>query len=257
MKPQVSVIMPCLNGSAYLAQAVESVLAQTLPGWELLIIDDGSDDGSAQLAAKYAARDARIVALATAGRCGAAAARNLGLNAARGRFVAFLDCDDWWSPNKLAVQLKAMQAAQAAFCASAYVVCDAQGRPRRTQHARAPLTTQRCLTKQAVIGCLTVLVDTLRLGPFQFPTRLRKVEDFALWIQLLRRCESAGLAAIAVAQPLAFYRVHDAGQSRSKLRHALAHWPAYTQELRLSWPQAARCLACYVVNGVRDRWRAG
>jgi teichuronic acid biosynthesis glycosyltransferase TuaG len=256
MKPLVSVIMPCLNGRAFLAQAIESVRAQTLADWELLIIDDGSADGSQGLAAEYAARDARIVPLATAGRCGAAAARNLGLRAARGRFVAFLDCDDWWSPAKLRTQLDAMLAAHAAFCAGTYVVCDAGGRPIRTQRAHPPLTPARCLTKQAVIGCLTVIVDTEALGAIQFSTRLRKVEDFALWIQLLRRCERAGLAAIAVAEPLAFYRVHGAGQSSSKVRHALAHWPAYTQELSLSWPRAAYCFACYAINTVRDRLRA-
>ena len=102
---------------------------------------------------------------------------------------------------------------------------------------------------------MTVVVDTEALGAIQFSTRLRKVEDFALWIQLLRRCERDGLAAIAIAEPLAFYRVHGGGQSRSKVRHALAHWPAYTQELSLSWPQAAYYFACYAVNGVRDRLR--
>ena len=256
MKPQVSVITPCLNGSAYLAQAIESVRAQTLTDWELLVVDDGSGDDSQGIVNEYAARDERIVPLATIGRCGAAAARNLALRAARGRFVAFLDCDDWWDPAKLRTQLDAMQAANAAFCAGPYVVCDAKGRPIRTQRVHPPLTSARCLTKRAVIGCLTVVVDTEALGAIQFSTRLRKVEDFALWIQLLRRCESAGLAAIAVAEPLAFYRVHGGGQSRSKVRHALAHWPAYTQELSLSWPRAAYCFACYAFNGARDRLRA-
>lgn len=256
MKPQVSVITPCLNGSAYLAQAIESVRAQTLTDWELLVVDDGSSDGSQRMAAEYAAGDERIVPLVTSGHCGAAAARNLGLRAARGRFVAFLDCDDWWHPAKLGTQVDAMRAAHAAFCAGPYTVCDAQGHPIRTQRVHPPLTPARCLAKQAVIGCLTVVVDTEALGAIQFSTRLRKVEDFALWIQLLRRCERDGLAAIAIAEPLAFYRVHGGGQSRSKVRHALAHWPAYTQELSLSWPQAAYYFACYAVNGVRDRLRA-
>jgi teichuronic acid biosynthesis glycosyltransferase TuaG len=253
MKPLVTVITACLNGGAFLAQAIDSVRAQTFADWELLIVDDGSTDGSDRIAAEYAARDARIVLLATSGRTGAAAARNVGLRAARGRFVAFLDCDDWWSPNKLEAQLLAMSASGAAFCATPYVVCDAAGRELRTQRVRPPLTSRRCLTKQAVIGCLTVMIDVEAVGAVEFATKLRKVEDFALWVRLLRRCEAGNLPAVATSEPLAFYRVHGAGQSRSKLRHALAHWPAYTRELSLSWPQAAYCFACYVVNGLRDR----
>jgi glycosyltransferase involved in cell wall biosynthesis len=105
---EVSVIMICRDGQAYLAEAVESVLAQTVPGWELLIVDDGSRDGSLGIAGEYAkAEGARVRLLSSpAGRSvGMSAARNSGLRHASAEYVALLDCDDTWLPDRLEVQL--------------------------------------------------------------------------------------------------------------------------------------------------------
>lgn len=107
MITRVSIITPYRNAAEFLAEAIESVMAQTVGCWELLLIDDRSSDGSAAIARDYAARDPRIRMLATAGsdRTGAAAARNVGLAAARGEFVAFLDADDLLLPGKLEQEL--------------------------------------------------------------------------------------------------------------------------------------------------------
>ncbi len=102
MKPDVSIIMPCYNAAPWLGQSIESVLRQSFPAWELLIIDDGSTDGSRALAARHAARDPRIRLLDNAGRKGAGDARNTGLARARGEAVAFLDSDDVYFPGALA-----------------------------------------------------------------------------------------------------------------------------------------------------------
>jgi glycosyltransferase involved in cell wall biosynthesis len=118
---KVSVIMICRDGQAYLAEAVESVLAQTVSDWELLIVDDGSQDGSIDVASEYVrAESARIRSLSRAdGRSvGMSAARNAGLRQASAEYVALLDCDDTWLPEKLEVQL-----ALAERHADAEVVC--------------------------------------------------------------------------------------------------------------------------------------
>jgi len=106
--PKVSVVMICRDGQAYLAEAIQSVLAQTVPDWELLIVDDGSRDGSRDIAREYAkAEGARVRSLpSAAGRSvGMSAARNAGLRQASAEYVALLDCDDTWLPEKLEVQL--------------------------------------------------------------------------------------------------------------------------------------------------------
>ena len=102
--PEISVIIPVLNMRRFLADAVESVYAQTLPDWELILADDGSDDGSAELELDYASRDPariRVLAAQDSDIHGASATRNRGLKIARGEFIAFLDADDIWLPEKL------------------------------------------------------------------------------------------------------------------------------------------------------------
>lgn len=112
MAPRVSVVMPFLNAATYLAEAIESVIAQTYRDWELLLVDDGSTDASAVIAQNYVERDsARIVLIPPdPERRGAAAARNRGIAAARGSLVAFLDADDLYMPGKIAHDLAALDA---------------------------------------------------------------------------------------------------------------------------------------------------
>jgi len=257
MKPIVSVVMPCLNGLPYLRQAIESVQSQTHREWELIIIDDGSTDGSPQAVEAAAREDGRIVQLATSGRTGAARTRNVGLSRATGRYVAFLDCDDWWHREKLARQLDRLERENATFCCSPYFVCDKAGSPLRLQQVRRPLTIDRVIRKQVVIGCLTVVVDRDALGEFRFNEDLPLVEDFLLWCELLTRSAQKGRPVASTVEPLAYYRVHAGGQSARKLRHARAHWHVLKHELHLSAPVAAFCFASYVINGLLDRARTG
>ncbi|MEO5558592.1 MAG: glycosyltransferase family 2 protein, partial [Dokdonella sp.] len=101
----VSVVMPVYNAAATLRKSIDSVLGQSHAAVELLAVDDGSRDASAQILDEYAARDPRVRALRMPVNGGVAAARNLALDAAQGRYIAFLDSDDWWHPDKLARQI--------------------------------------------------------------------------------------------------------------------------------------------------------
>ena len=112
-RPLVSAIIVVLDGETYLAEAIDSILAQTLRDWELLIVDDGSTDGTAAIARGYCARQPeriRLLAHLDGANLGIAASRNLGIAAARGRYVAFLDADDVWLPEKLAEQVAILEA---------------------------------------------------------------------------------------------------------------------------------------------------
>jgi len=112
-EPSVSAVIIVYNGAAFLAEAIESVLAQTLDDWELLIADDGSRDASLEIASAYAARHPgriRCLRHPDFGNHGMSATRNLGIAAARGRYIAFLDCDDVWLPRKLEEQVAVMDA---------------------------------------------------------------------------------------------------------------------------------------------------
>ena len=127
--PLVTVVTPVWNAAATLAEAVASVGAQTLPSWELILVDDASTDGSREIARRLAAEEPRIRLIERAENGGAAAARNDAIRAARGRLVAFLDADDRWHPEKLARQAAFMAARGHPLVYSAYRRIAADGRP--------------------------------------------------------------------------------------------------------------------------------
>ena len=121
MDELVSVIMPSFNTGEYIAASVESVLAQTYPNWELLIVDDCSTDNTTEVIGRY--QDPRIILLKNKTNSGAALSRNYALREAKGRWIAFLDSDDTWEPNKLEKQLRFMQENGYAFTFTDYRIC--------------------------------------------------------------------------------------------------------------------------------------
>jgi teichuronic acid biosynthesis glycosyltransferase TuaG len=250
--PVVTVITPCLNGIRFLPDMVASLKRQSLAEWELIYVDDGSTDGSLKYMETVAADDPRVRIFRTSGRQGASTARNLGISEARARFVAFLDSDDWWLPEKLELQVEQMVRERAAFSCTGYWVCHEDGSIIRAQKVFGPVTSRRHLRKQAVIGCLTVMYESAALRSKRFRTHLAGAEDYVLWYEMLDEVERRGLTTTFLPQPLACYRVHDAGKSRNKL-HARSHWTVYRKALGLSRLKAASCFASYVVNALYDR----
>ena len=183
--PLVTVVTPVWNAAATLAEAVASVGAQTLPDWELILVDDASTDGSREIARGLAAEEPRIRLIERATNGGAAAARNDAIRAARGRLIAFLDADDRWHPEKLARQAAFMAAGGHALVFSAYRRIAADGRPLGV--VRPPLRVSRAeLLKGNVIGCLTAVYDTAVFGRVEMPP-LRRRQDYGLWLGLLRQ----------------------------------------------------------------------
>ena len=161
--PLFTVVTPVWNAAATLGEAAASVAAQSLPDWEQILVDDGSTDGSRALAAALAAADPRRRLLAWDDNRGAAEARNAAIRAARGRYIAFLDADDRWHPEKLARQLAQHGATGAGLVFSAYRRIGADGRALGTV-AVPPRVDRAGLLRGNVIGCLTAVYDTARFG---------------------------------------------------------------------------------------------
>jgi teichuronic acid biosynthesis glycosyltransferase TuaG len=244
--PAVSVIVPVWNAARTLEATVASVRAQSEPDWEMWLIDDGSTDASLALARQLAAGDARIAVLSLGQNQGAAAARNAGIRAARGRFIAFLDADDLWRPEKLALQLAAMRAGHA-FVFSAYRRMDAEGRPLGTVPALAEVDYARALRGNA-IGCLTAIYDSAHFGKVEMPD-IRRRQDYGLWLTLLRR----GGVAHGLPQVLADYRLGAGSLSSNKLVAARATWRVYRQVEQLPLPRASYYFLCYATGSVLRR----
>jgi teichuronic acid biosynthesis glycosyltransferase TuaG len=245
--PAVSVITPVWNGAACLAEAVASVRAQTYPDWEMLIVDDGSTDGSRALAERLAALEPRIRVLGWDGRRGAAAARNAGMHAAGGRYIAFLDADDRWRPAKLAVQIGYMQAVGAPFTFAALERIDAVGRPLGRVSVPARVDYARLL-RGNVIPCQTAAFDRAHYGPVEMPPLPRR-QDYGLWLTLLAR----GGEAHGIQQVLADWRMRPGSLSANKLRAAGGTWRVYREVAGLGRGRAAWYLGQNLARGVVKR----
>jgi teichuronic acid biosynthesis glycosyltransferase TuaG len=239
----VSIIMPVHNGAQFVAEAIASVRAQTRGDWELLVVDDCSSDETALIAGQHAAQDARVRMLRTAANVGSSAARNLGLAHRGGRYVAFLDADDLWLPEKLEKQLEFMWRCNASFSFTAYRKFGPDG-AGGVIHARDS-TSWRDMLKGNRVGCSTVVLDTHAHPRIAFPIGLGRQEDYALWLSLLR----PGAVARGLDEPLAMYRIHASSKSARKLPSILAQWRVYRDYERLPRLLAAWYLGHYAVRG--------
>jgi glycosyltransferase involved in cell wall biosynthesis len=246
--------MPCHNGAKYLREAVESVKQQSHQDWELLIVDNNSKDGSLTLIQALASEDSRIVVL----RCsapGAAKARNTGIEKSRGRYIAFLDCDDVWLPAKLERQIQAMQSCDAVFCWSSYRVITAVGQPIRDQLADQEIEYESFMTKRSVIGCLTVIYDSERLGKLFMPN-IRMRQDYALWARIIRLAKEKHFPLFGIRDVLAYYRVHDAAMTQNKFKAAFYQWCLYRDVEQLPVFTSLRYFWHYLFRAVIDRSKA-
>lgn len=232
--------MPAWNAAATLAAAVDSVRAQGLGDWELLIADDESTDATLAVARTLAAADGRIRVLAApAGHTGAAGARNRALAAARGRYIAFLDADDLWHPEKLERQIAFMARTGAALSYTGYLRRKA-GRPDRRVRVPAAVGYDELL-RGNVIGCLTAVYDSARCGRTPMPPIARR-HDYALWLDILRRTGPAQ----GIDLPLAVHAVSGRSLSANKLAATVDTWRMYRNIVGLSRGQALGCLAAHL-----------
>ena len=241
----VSVIMACHNGEKYLRQAVDSVLAQTNRDWELLIIDDASTDGSVTIAEEYSVRDSRIKLLHTERSTGKpATTRNVGIEAASGRFIAFLDCDDQWLPGKLEHQLPLFEQQNCAVVFSFYKKMDSAGNVRSAV-VTSPATVEfDQLLDGNCIGNLTGIYDTAKVGKV-YQKEIHH-EDYLMWLMVLQK----GFIARNTGTVEAYYRESDTSVSGSKLQALGWTWAIYRRELGLSLLSSAVHFVRYGVRGL-------
>ena len=222
----ISIIMPCYNMEHYLYKSVSSVLQQSYPCWELLIIDDGSCDSSPSIR-QLAKQDARIKPIFLEQNSGIANARNAGIRSAQGTFIAFLDSDDLWKPTKLEKQLAFMQTYGIDFSYCSFVRVREDGTYIDTKKAPRQLNYQELLKKNH-IGCLTVMLNRSHLPQMEMPQI--KHEDYATWLFLLREYH---LTAYGIQEPLASYVVRNGSVSRNKFRSLLWIYQIYTRQEKL------------------------
>lgn len=221
----VSIIVPVYNVQKYIVETMDCVRRQSYRNWELLLVNDCSTDGTAQVIEEYLERvkDDRIRLISLPVNSGAASARNTGLAESKGRYVAYLDADDLWEPEKLERQMAFMEEKQAAFSFTGYEFADEQGKGLG-KIVRVPATLNyRQALKNTTIFTTTVMFDSERIPKDLLEMPLVKSEDTALWWKVLRN----GYVAYGLDENLVKYRRAGKSLSSNKLEAIRRIWNLY------------------------------
>ena len=247
-QPLVSVIMPCYNMEKYIAATIESVQRQTYPHWELLIVDDTSTDRTADMVRSHQIQDDRIHFVVKPKHSGIADTRNQCISMAKGRFLAFLDADDLWHPEKLEQQLQFMTERKIGFSYSSYDCVDEEGKPLEKRVNSAGNLDYDAYLHNTIIGCSTVMIDTTIIGNVFVP-HFRTSEDTATWLNILKK----GFLAYAIEQPLTSYRIRQHSASSNKLKASSDLWRVYRQNEKLPLFKAIACFSSYAFHAIKKR----
>lgn len=239
----VSIITPMYNAQDFVEQAITSVLEQTYKNWEMIIIDDASTDECVEIVRKYAEVDSRIRLIQNLTNAGVAETRNVGIKNARGRYIAFLDCDDIWMDDKIEKQLSAMNRTGTSFCYGMCEVIDYSGKSVKGIRSVPKYIDYKKLLKGNAIPCLTVLVDRNVVDVIEMPDI--EHEDYACWLTIFSKYD---IVAYGVQSVLARYRIGQKTVSSNKLRAALWTWNIYSKYLKMP---LYKCIYYYVWYAVR------
>lgn len=206
MNELVSIIMPSYNTAAYIADSIRSVQAQTYENWELIIVDDCSTDDTDAVVASFS--DNRIRYLKNPVNSGAAVSRNYALREAKGKWIAFLDSDDLWEPEKLEKQIRFMREHGYAFSYTNYNEIDEDSRANGRTVTGPKRITRTGMYNFCWPGCLTVMYDAHKVGLIQIAD-IKKNNDYAMWLKICRKAE-----CYLLNETLASYRRRSGSISR-------------------------------------------
>lgn len=222
----ISVVMPAYNAEKTIEKAIQSVIMQTYSNIEVIVIDDGSQDETVNLAASYAQKDHRIKVVQNQSNKGVALARNRGVEEAKGEWIAFLDSDDRWEPSKLEKQsdiLRKNPSCHLCYTGSAF---ENDEGIRSSYILSVPKQLRyHDLLKQNLISCSSVLVKKDALIAFPMKSDPMIHEDLAAWLKILKD----GSAAVGINAPLLIYRISSKSKSGNKLRAARMQWRTYRE----------------------------
>ncbi|MCW8159135.1 glycosyltransferase family 2 protein [Stutzerimonas stutzeri] len=239
-KPLVSIVMPLYNAMPYFESSVASVLAQSYECWELLIVDDCSTDGCGQQAVQYASGDSRIKYFRNAANLGVAASRNIALQNAVGYFIAFLDSDDRWEPDKLEKQVRFMISRSLSITYCSYARFSENGLFLGVVNPKPKIGYKHMLFMNH-IGLLTAMYDRRKVPGVIFMAVGH--EDYLFWMHALQKVGSA--ECVPSDGPMAHYLVRKHSLSGNKLKAAKWQWVNYRENLGLGFSRSFFYFLCY------------
>lgn len=245
----VSIITPVYNAERFIEETIKSVKSQTYKNWEMILIDDCSTDSSAEIIKEFIKFDNRIIYIKLGQNGGAAVARNVGLDLAKGRYIAFLDSDDMWKEEKLEKQIYFMKKNKYGFTFTSYEMID--------EHESIPGKVVKVpkqidyngLLRNTIIGCLTVIIDRKIVGDFHMPL-IRKGQDTATWLSILKKYEYA----YSINETLAYYRVVKGSVSSNKIEALKRTWYVYRHIEQIPLIKCTYFYINYIFNAVKKKY---
>lgn len=228
-KPLVSIITPAFNCQKTIKETYESIKSQSFKSWEWIVVEDHSTDDTFEYVKQMIQGDGRVILLQTPKNSGAAVARNIGIEKASGRYIAFLDSDDLWKKEKLSNQIKYMQEKDYSFTFTNYDLLYPNGeiKQHRIKH---DIVTYKKLLKSNHIGCLTAVYDSVVLGKVLMPLDCEKREDHGAWLDIVR----TGVNAYRLDESLSIYRISSGTVSSNKTKMLKYQYKLYRKHERFN-----------------------
>ena len=243
-KEKVSIIVPMYNAEKFIGKTIESVLAQTYQNWEMLIMNDVSTDNSLAIVSVYAKKDERIKIVNTEKNVGVVKGRNFLIDLASGKYIAFLDADDYWHNEKLEKQIKFMKKKNASISCTEYTRVKENEEKINDVIIKEEISYNDML-KNNYLGCLTVIYDAKKIGKRYFK-ELEKNEDYVLWLEIVKDVNTI----YGLKENLAYDRVLDKSRSSNKVKTAKVRWEIYRKIEKLSLLKSIYYFLHYAIRAV-------
>lgn len=247
----VSIITPAYNVEKVINETISNVLCQTYNKWELILIDDCSTDRTLEICRSFQRKNSNIYVYSNEVNMGSGRTRNIGLEKAKGQYIAFLDSDDIWNERKLENQLKFIRNNNAAICHTSFSFVDENGMKRPGKVKASKVVDLESNLRFTEIGTSTAVINREFVkGDFSF-SHMRARQDLKLWIDLL----SQGYISYGLDEMLVEYRVRENSVSSNKIKMLLVTLKVYLDVNCLSFNKRLSCYVSYVINAIKKRRR--
>ena len=244
----ITVITPVYNAEKFIEQTIKSIQNQTYEKWELILVNDCSKDNSEAIIKEFSVADSRIKYINLSTNIGEGGARNAGMDISNGRFIAFVDSDDLWKPEKLSTQLNFMKKNNIGFSFTSYELINENGKRLKHKISAPKEMTYKKLLKNTIIGCSTTMLDRSIVGEFRMPVS-RLFVDHPTWFKLLKEGQKAyGLDVI-----LTEYRIVKTSLSYNKAKEIKRKWKMYRITEGFGFWKSLYYCSWNILNAIKKR----
>mgnify|MGYP005988598831 CR=1 FL=1 len=243
----ISIVIANYNSEKYITETLDSILKQTYKNYEVWIIDDCSEDSSIKKIDDYIKRDKRFNLVKLIENSGPAAARNIGIERAQGKYLTFIDSDDIWDNNFLEKSLAFMKKSRYEFVFSSYRRSDENLNKLHDDYIVPSKVNYSDLLKSNRISCLTAFIDISKIGKMYMDETYTSHEDYSLWLNISKKIGYA----YGNQEVLATYRIRRSSVSRNKIKMIFTHWIFLRKSQKIAFFKALYYFSIYIVNGIK------